>query len=190
MRLSLSSGKQLLNRLPGPLSSLGSPNQIPGRVRRVGWPLLPLVELPLCAIPGSFSGIQEEASGVLHQLLVGVIGQTLRVLGMAVAVPLIRRHFLPSIQASITPWKKGRAHRYPLNHSMEMGNSFPGPCQQALACHQSQVPCVFWMCQAKVLFLKALANSVNKKLPLRSTASVPGALFWSLGHCAPGISAL
>lgn len=82
----------------------------------------------MCAIPGSFSGIQEEAGGVLHQLLMGVIRQTLGVLGMAVAVPLIRRHFLPSIHASNTPWKKGRALPFPLNHSMEMGNSFPGPC--------------------------------------------------------------
>ena len=49
------------------------------------------------------------------------------------------------------------------------------------------------MCREMVLFLKALANRGDKKLPLGSAASEPGALSWSpwdvtLGHCSLGIS--
>lgn len=127
--------------------------------------MIPLGGPPFCPIPVPSVRSRKKA---LHELPLGVVGQMLSVLGMAVALPSIRRHLHPSIQAPVTPWRKGRAQPCSPNPSTETGKSLHHLLQtfsDPLLHHESQVPCMFLMCQEIVLFLEALVNKWTRSFP-------------------------
>lgn len=108
---------------------------------------------------------------------------------------------LPKLPAALEGRKNPALHTAPLHGSGQLtlppsSQYFQTPASRTWPLHhQSQVPCMFLVCQAVVLFLKAPAYMVCKKIPLGSGASVPQGHSWSpwdaaLGHGAQGICAL
>lgn len=148
------------NLLPGPLPSLGPQAQNPGRERRLGplflWGNLLSALSPVRSVTSKKGPVEPSTnspSGWQGRRWGGCL---------AGLWPACReRHVChPPIGAAGTPWRKGGTQPCAGNHSVDLDDSCgrPSPHRHSPPSnpwplhHRSQLPCVFLMCRAMVLF--------------------------------------